>query len=121
VELHYQVQARIADPYFLVIVSRAGGENLFGANMLLDGFRVGTLTPGEGILRCTFQSVPLLPGSYFVSPQVKRDISEDAFAARPMAAFTIGGRMADYGFKGALADSKVRGSTSFHVPYAWQT
>ena len=120
VDLHYRVLVPVRNPLFLVILGRVGGGNLFAANMLLDGFETGDLEPGRSVLRCTFDHLPLLPGRYYVSPQVKRDISGNAFDPRPMAVLEVVGKMADYGLKSQVAEAYARGSLPIFVPYRWE-
>jgi ABC-type polysaccharide/polyol phosphate transport system ATPase subunit len=70
VSIHYKATARIAQPHFcLAVVSAGGGQPLFGASMLIDGAAPSSIA-GDGVLRCTFRSVPLMPRTYDVWGEV---------------------------------------------------
>lgn len=119
VEIHYHAPQRVEAPYFwLGIVSQHGP--LFGANMLLDDHRPHALE-GRGIMRCTFDTLPLLPQAYTVRMGVRgQDGMSILTETREVGFFNIVGKMSELGFPGQLADALAWTSTPLVIPYTWQ-
>jgi lipopolysaccharide transport system ATP-binding protein len=119
VEIHYYAPRRFERPHFWVgIVGQYGP--LFGASMLFDG-HCPEYVEGEGVLSCTFGSLPLVPQTYTVRMGVRaRDGITLLTRTREVGFFNIVGWMKDYGFLGELADAMARDSTSMILPYKWR-
>jgi lipopolysaccharide transport system ATP-binding protein len=64
VEIKYFAKEVIKRPFFWIGVGSYYGS-LFAANMLIDG-NTPEKIEGEGIIRCTFKELPLLPQTYSV-------------------------------------------------------
>jgi hypothetical protein len=87
--------------------------------MLLDGKSPDYLE-GNGMLSCTFKSVPLLPQDYSVKLSIRAaSITEMIIGYQDVAYFTVAADLADYGFSGPY-ETYTRHSTSVMVPYEWQ-
>ncbi|MEO5571151.1 MAG: ABC transporter ATP-binding protein, partial [Bacteroidia bacterium] len=50
-------------PYIWIAIKSAKGP-VANASGLIDGYRTNSLTKGKNIIKCTFFTVPLLPGQY---------------------------------------------------------
>ena len=118
VELHYDAARRITRPYFWIGVGGKSGT-LFGANMLLDGVRPDYVE-GQGILSCTFQSLPLLPQNYHISAGIRsEDGALNLVRPRQFGLFRVVGKLEDMGLAGTLAESLARDSAPLLMPYEW--
>lgn len=118
VEVHYHAKHRIEQPHFAIAVTGGHGF-IFGANMMLDGQRPRFIE-GDGIVSCTFESVPLLPQQYVIRMGVRQ--RDGITLLRPtmdIAFFDIVGTMEDYGFRGEAADSFAWRFAPVVVPYKW--
>ena len=69
--------------------------------MLADGGDPKILD-GEGWLDVNFGKPPLLPGSYLVNIQIRRDASLEHFYLRTVTKFNVVASPEDYGFKGSF-------------------
>ncbi len=119
VEICFHAQQRIEQPHFWIgILSQYGP--LITASQLFDGRRADVIE-GDGIIRCTFHSLPLLPQTYTL-----RIGARAANGATPIAAtqeagfFSISGRMRDYGLMSENADSLAWEAAPVLIPYTWQ-
>ena len=120
IELSYYAKRPILRPYlFISIMCRYG--SLFGANMLLDGFRPDKLI-GDGQIRCTFNSLPLLPKQTYGIKVGGRQENGSArlFEPAEIAQFKVEGSAKEIGFSGQLAETVIATSTPALVPYTWQ-
>ena len=118
VGIHYYAPRRFHKPNFWIgIVSQHG--SLFGASMLFDG-HCPDYVEGEGILSCTFRSLPLVPQTYTLRMGVRAQDGVTLLAPTQEAGFfNIVGRMKEYGFRGELADIFSWNSTPIVLPYEW--
>ena len=118
VEVHYHALRRILRPHFwLGIVSQFGP--LFGANMLFDGHRPEFIE-GEGILSCTFKTLPLLPQSYTITAGARaQDGITLLMQSQEVAFFHIVGQMKEFGLHGELAETLAWNSSPMVLPYEW--
>jgi len=118
VEVNFEANKRIQKPMFAIGIVGVNGS-CFTSNMLLDGYAPQFLD-GSAKLSCTFKSVPLLPQSYSVKLSVRAESLKDMIVPyQEVAYFTVGGDLADYGYKGAF-ETYARTSTAVVVPYEWR-
>jgi hypothetical protein len=66
VELDYRAGKRIEDPVFGFAVTKSDGTLCVGSNTIIDGVPIDAIE-GEGTLRLSFHSLPLLRGKYYFS------------------------------------------------------
>jgi len=119
IEIHYYAPRRFHRPHFWVgVVSQFG--SLFGANMLFDGY-CPDYVEGEGVLSCTFKSLPLVPQTYTVRMGVRAQDGVTLLAAtQEVGFFNVVGRMKDYEFHGELAETLSWDSAPMVLPYEWR-
>jgi hypothetical protein len=119
VELLYTAKGRIPSPHFWIGVASQYGP-VFGANMLLDGCRPDHVE-GSGKIVCTFPSIPLLPQLYTMQLGARSaDGTGRLIQTREVAFFNVVGTLAEYGYRGELADMISWNSTPVAVPYVWE-
>jgi lipopolysaccharide transport system ATP-binding protein len=117
VEITYDAQKPLADPYIVVGVQGINGS-CFAANMLLDGHQPQAME-GSGRLACRFKSLPLFPQSYSVKMSIRTNNGHDMILNyQDVAYFSVVGDLAEYGYKGEFV-SRASRSTSVVVPYEW--
>jgi lipopolysaccharide transport system ATP-binding protein len=117
VEVLYDAQKRVEKPSFTLAVQGINGI-CFTANMLLDGHRPEALE-GKGRFACTFRSIPLLPQNYSIKLAVRaKNMNDTIINSQDVAYFSVGGDLADFGFKGDYLAYSPR-STPVIVPYEW--
>ena len=117
-DIHYYADRKLNNPYFWVAVSGQHGA-LFGANMLLDGFRPDFIQ-GEGVISCVFKELSLLPQLYTVSMAVRaEDGSRALFKPTDVGFFQIIGTASEIGFQSDIADTLAWVSSPVVVPYEW--
>ena len=118
VEISYNAQKRIEKPIIALGVLGINGS-CFTANMLLDG-NVPDLLQGEGQIRCTFRSIPLLPQSYTVKMIVRASNVKDLIVPyQEVAYFNVVGDLGEYGYKGEFLTFASQ-ATPVVVPYEWR-
>jgi lipopolysaccharide transport system ATP-binding protein len=118
VRLHYRAFAEVRRPYFMVGITHHAGA-LFAASMQFDD-RCPERLCGTGVVDLLFEQLPLLPGSYHVVGQIRRDVSTNYFNPRPLASFTVASPLEDYGLKGRLGLGNSRSTAPVVVPYQWR-
>jgi len=70
VEVKYHAETTLESPHFcLALADSQGGTPLILASMLVDG-NAPAFIEGEGVIRCQFETVPLLPRTYHVWGEV---------------------------------------------------
>lgn len=120
VEMHYFSKKRILKPYFwLDIIGQYG--HLFTASMMFDGLRPNFID-GEGVIRCRFDNVALLPQTYNITIRVRGENGVDVLIPTVQDAvfFHVGGSASDYQMTGDLADNFLDHDTPMLVPYQWE-
>jgi lipopolysaccharide transport system ATP-binding protein len=120
VDLCYVAHRAIVGAYFWIGVSGRHGH-LFGANMLLDGAKLGRLE-GRGTLRCVFLRPPLLPQQAYYLRLGAREADGRTVLLPPHEAgyFRVAGSAGAIGLDGDHADWLVGDSTSLLLPYTWK-
>ena len=119
VELHFRAKRVMSNPIFWIDVLSVNGI-LAGADMEYDGCKIESID-GTGIVSCKFRSIPLLPQVYTVHAGVRHNGVEQV--GRANGFFNVTGSMADFGFKGELADQEWSWRTGFPpvvIPYEWR-
>jgi ABC-type polysaccharide/polyol phosphate transport system ATPase subunit len=66
VEINYKADKRIEDPVFGFAITRGDGTLCCGSNTIIDSYPIAFIH-GEGMVRATFPSLPLLQGKHFFS------------------------------------------------------
>ncbi|MBA7628794.1 hypothetical protein ES703_36290 [subsurface metagenome] len=116
VQIHYSADENIGRAYFAVWVSTVSGECLFRADMRSDK-EAPMKIKDKGVVKCKFNSVPLLPNIYMVGTAV---ISEDGvllITATQPKKFRI--KRIKYGEKIPEGVSVVSTPITF-VPFEWE-
>jgi hypothetical protein len=117
VDVAYQANRPIRRPFFAIVIFGTQGP-CFSANMMLDGHSPGVLE-GAGRLQCRFRSIPLLPQVYTVRMMIRKsDGKEQILGLQEVASFTVGGNLADHGFRGEFQLLALR-ATPVMIPYEW--
>jgi lipopolysaccharide transport system ATP-binding protein len=117
VEVTYLAERPLERPALILLVAGVHGP-CFSANMLLDGNQPALLA-GEGVLRCRFLGVPLLPQSYSLRMGIRASNGRDSILGlQDVASFTVTGDLAPFGFHGNHMALAAR-STPVVIPYEW--
>lgn len=116
--IHYKAFTEVSRPYFMVGITHHAGA-LFAASMQFDEACPERVS-GSGVVELLFKELPLLPGSYHVVGQIRRDVSTNYFNPRPLASFTVASPLEAYGFTGRLGLGNSRSTAPVVVPYAWR-
>jgi lipopolysaccharide transport system ATP-binding protein len=118
VDISYNARTRIEKPFIAVGVLGINGS-CFASNMLLDG-QTPDYLEGEGRIKCTFKSIPLLPQNYTVKMSIRASTVTDMIVPfREVAYFKVDGDLGDYGYRGEHA-TWASHATSVVVPYEWE-
>lgn len=121
VEIRYEADGVIANPFVCVSIAVQGGSPLLMASMLLDGHTPGSLR-GSGVLRCRWNSTPLLPKVYEVWTEVwGADRTETLVNWQKVATFRIaehGAAQSQAARKGAIRH--LRADAPIKAPYRWE-
>ena len=120
VEIRYLAKQPVFHPYLWIGIRSQFGS-LFAANMLLDGARPEVLD-GRGLIRCTFNRLPLLPDQMYRVTFGGRESDGFSFLFRTTEAthFFVKGTAGEIGLNGELADSLVGQSAPVLIPYTWE-
>lgn len=116
--IHYKAFREVRRPYFMVGISHHAGS-LFAASMQLDG-QCPEKVSGKGVVELLFRELPLLPGTYQVMGQIRRDVSTNYYNPRQLAAFAVAGSLETYGFGERVGLGNSRNTSPVVVPYEWQ-
>jgi lipopolysaccharide transport system ATP-binding protein len=116
--IHYKAFTEVRRPYFMVGITHHSGA-LFAASMQFDEVCPEKVS-GSGVVELLFKELPLLPGSYHVVGQIRRDVSTNYFNPRPLASFNVASPLGDYGFTGRLGLGNSRNTAPVVVPYEWR-
>ena len=120
--IKYDAPSSFERPHFVLAVTDAqGGAPLFLASMLVDGNTPARIE-GEGVLRCRFKSVPLMPRVYAVWGEVwGADRARILLKWQRLGAFRIAGESDEHTQKidrGSVRHVRVDGPV--RVPYEWE-
>jgi lipopolysaccharide transport system ATP-binding protein len=119
VELHYEATEKLEKPYFFIGFKSKFGA-IGGANSLLDGYRPHEIE-GNGVIRCTFKNLPLLPQEYTLSAGIRDSGGQKSLTtSKDIGYFNILTKVSDIGFNGFLADSLAAVSAPVLLQYSWQ-
>ena len=92
---------------------------LFAASMQFDN-RCPERLSGTGVIELLFKELPLLPGTYQVVGQIRRDVSTNYFNPRPLTSFVVASPLERYGFDGRVGLGNSRNTAPVVVPYEWR-
>jgi len=119
VDISFDAQKRIERPLIAIGVAGINGP-CFASNMLLDG-QCPDYIEGQGRIRCTFKSIPLLPQSYTLKMSIRATtITEMIVPYREVAYFKVDGDLAEYGYQGEHVIFAPQANTPVVVPYEWE-
>jgi hypothetical protein len=82
--------------------------------------RCPEVVSGSGVVELLFRELPLLPGTYHVVGQIRRDVSTNYYNPRSLASFVVASPLGDYGFTGRLGLGNSRNTAPVVVPYEWR-
>jgi ABC-type polysaccharide/polyol phosphate transport system ATPase subunit len=116
--LHYKAFMEIRKPYFMVGITHHAGA-LFAASMQFDE-QCPEVVSGSGVVELLFRELPLLPGTYHVVGQIRRDVSTNYYNPRSLASFIVASPLRAYGFTGKLGLGNSRNTAPVVVPYEWR-
>lgn len=90
VHIRYQTRSKVEKPHFCIWVSASlAPEPLFAANMLIDG-QAPDYIDGQGVLRCTFYDLNLMPRKYYIWLEVYgKDGAKILFTWQRLGSFQI--------------------------------
>lgn len=118
VHLHYRTTRPLERPHFWVGIASEHGA-VGGASMLFDGHCPDRIE-GEGVIRCRFDSLPLMPQVYRLRAGIRSaDGMTMLVESRQVGLFRVEGDARDLGMKGNVAASLTRHSAPVLFPYAW--
>lgn len=69
VEMHYYAEERVEKPVFGLAIHRSDGTHITGPNTQFAGHEIPWIE-GEGVVRYSISSLPLMEGRYFISVAV---------------------------------------------------
>jgi energy-coupling factor transporter ATP-binding protein EcfA2 len=119
VEICYFAKEPVERPFFTVAAVR-DGLTLFHASMRWDGHAPERIE-GRGVLRCTFESLPLHPGVYQMVLRVSDPtMSFTYIPTMPIGMFQIVSPLSAYGYREETAVPVVHDSPYIAVPYRWE-
>ena len=114
VEIHYNAVRRVDQPFFWIGIATGNGS-VGGANMLLDGKHPAILE-GAGIIKCHFDSLPLMPQVYYLRGGIRAaDRVTMLIESRQIGMFRIAASAADMGL-----DSLAHSGTPVCLNYEWE-
>jgi homopolymeric O-antigen transport system ATP-binding protein len=119
VRLRYEAPEPVQRPHFCLAVTPVGaGHRLFNASMLADGAAPESVS-GEGVLKCLFENVPLMPRAYEVWGEVwSADRTRAIVRWQHLASFRILDNGQVEGMSGGIRH--VRADGAIRVPYRWE-
>jgi hypothetical protein len=96
------------------------GQPLFNASMHRDG-QCPERLEGRGVLSCTFERLPILPGGYQVMLIVVDKQAVRSYLPNvPVATFRIVSPLSAYGFAARTAPGYHNTAPFVMVPYVWR-
>lgn len=118
IEVHYHADQFYQEPHFWFAIRGIQGT-VCVASMLIDG-KCPASIEGDGVIRCRFIGVPLLPRAYTIWMGVRDSHArEKLFPSQEISAFTIDGDLTSLGLEGSKA-YKFAENHSLLLPYEWQ-
>lgn len=119
IEIHYKSARRIEGPYFWIGIGSEFGS-VMGANMLFDGIRP-PFVQGEGVIRCHFDRLPLVPQVYRLRGGIRAANGMTMLIeSRPLGVFRVEGDVRKLGLNGQVAVSLTRGAAPVFASYSWE-
>jgi hypothetical protein len=119
VEVDYDTREALIHPCVAIGVYR-NGQPIFDASMHRDG-QCPERLEGEGSFSCTFQHLPLLPGTYEVMLHVgDREAVRTYLPNVSVGTFRIVSPLSAYGFAARTAPAYQDTPPFARVPYVWK-
>jgi lipopolysaccharide transport system ATP-binding protein len=116
IEIKYFSKETFEKPFFWIAVESQYGS-LFGANMLLDG-KCPPKIAGEGVIKCTFKELPLLPQTYSIWLGARANDGRTFLTkSKEVAFFNINNKVV--GTESEYADIIANDSSPIVLPYEW--
>jgi lipopolysaccharide transport system ATP-binding protein len=107
-------------PYVWVAIKSSKGP-ITNASGLIDGYRSSGFTKGKNIIKCTFLTVPLLPGQYTIYMGIRdADGMNTLTESKDIAAFNITSSLSKIGLNNITADKLALDSASPIISYQWE-
>jgi Wzt C-terminal domain len=119
IQARYNASEPIPQPHFVFgLVDAEGGRPLFLASMLVDG-HAPPLIQGEGVIKCVFRQVPLLPRAYYAWGEVwDADRAKALVRWQRLSGFRIVDNNKDEMSRGSIRHT--RADAPIRVPYDWE-
>ena len=116
IEVKYFAKQAIIKPFFWISVESQFGA-LFAANMLIDGLCPAKVE-GEGIIKCIFKELPLLPQTYSIWIGARANDGQTMLTkSKEVAFFNINNKVTDSDSQ--YADIIATDSSPVLLPYEW--
>ena len=107
-------------PYVWIAIKSHRGP-ITNASGLIDGYRTSGFIKGKNIVKCTFLSVPLLPGQYTIHTGIRAEDGMTPISdSKDVAIFSINSVLTDIGLNEVIADTISADSVSPIIPYQWE-
>ena len=107
-------------PYVWIAIKSHRGP-VTNASGLIDGYRTSNFEKGKNIIKCTFITVPLLPGQYTIYMGIRAEDGVSLLTdSKDVAVFSISSVLSEMGLNEVLADTIASDSVSPIIPYQWE-
>ena len=117
--VHFTAKKSMDSPLFVVLIQGKSGT-VMRAAMIMDGVELGYIYPGQHILELEFESLPLLPGTYYVMLYAKHDINSNVALPRIIAQFKVDCSPEYLNMRSKYAQIPMKtGELRYFVPYRW--
>ena len=117
--IYFTAKKSINSPLFQVNIQGESGT-VMKARMIMDGTELGYIYQGQHILDVEFESLPLLPGTYYVMVYAKHDISSNVALPRILARFKVDCTPEYLNLRSEYAEIIMKtGEPRYFVPYRW--
>ena len=117
-KIHYRAFTEIRRPCFIVAISNHNGA-LFAASMQFDE-RFPESVKGSGVVELLFDELPLLPSTYHVMGQIRRNVAANYYNPKILASFVLRSPFKSYGYTGGVGLANSRNTAPIVVPYEWR-
>jgi len=117
VHLHYVCEEGIKNAYFVILVGTSAGECLFLADMRTV-LKSGVVVKKEGVIKCKFHKIPLLPNIYTVGVAI---FAEDGATPYMYTTWLKSFRIRRMKIEESIPDgADMQFPPITYVPYEWE-